>query len=322
MAYTSWKRLNTGDVFVVPYIANKYYSIYSSSFSENQITINVGFQNTGSVYLTDGYKTNNQYDYLVYRSIQTRYYPDFYNQAHSTGSYKQSFYIDSTQIPISNTGGFVDPGNKITTTKHFPTSSDDTNEARTILVINTPKNLIGNKITPGTFRMTINSGSIYDDGQYNLLWSGSNVSSSIQTLLSQSSYVGNIFYEQGISVLTIIPNSIELTYTPSENNTRTLATNIQPIEFKNDYTIYENFVKCTVKDYEFNASHNPTLLTGSLTSSNDTLLDFATSSLFAPYAGAVGLYNDAQELLAIAKFTNPIPISSNTDTTFLITYDT
>jgi len=319
MAYTSWKRLNTGDVFVVPYTANKYYNIYSSSFSENQITINVGNQNTGAVYLSDGYKTNNQYDDLVYRSIQTRYYPDFYNQSHSTGSYKQNLYLDGTQVGTYYTGGFVNPGNPLTTTKFFPTSSGDT-----ILVINTPKNLIGNKITPSTFVMHVNSGSIYDDGQYNLLWSGSNVSSSningANILLSQSSYVGNIFYEQGISVLTYIPDSIELDYTTIENNTRTLVTNIEPIEFKNDYTIYENFVKCTIKDYEFNASYNPTLLTGSI-NNNDTLYNFATSS-FTPYAGAVGLYNDAQELLAVAKFATPIPISSNTDTTFLITYDT
>lgn len=317
MAYTSWKRLNTGDVFVVPYTANKYYNIYSSSFSEKQITINIGTQNTGAVYLPYGYKTNNQYDELVYRSIQTRYYSDFYNQTHSTGSYKQSFYLDDTQLSTPHTGAFVNQGNLLTTTKYFPTSSGDT-----ILVINTPKSLIGNKITPGTFSMTINSGSIYDDGQYNLRWSGSNVGSSIGTTLSQSSYVGNIFYEQGVSILTIIPNSIDLDYTIPGDGTRILNTNIEPIEFKNDYTIYENFVKCTIKDYEFNASYNPTLLTGSVTSSNDTLYDFATSSSFTPYAGAVGLYNDAQELLAIAKFATPIPISSNTDTTFLITYDT
>lgn len=316
MAYTSWKRLNTGDVFVVPYTANKYYNIYSSSFSEKQITINVGTQNTGAVYLPYGYKTNNQYDELVYRSIQTRYYSDFYNQTHSTGSYKQSFYLDDTQLSTPHTGAFVNQGNLLTTTKYFPTSSGDT-----ILVINTPKSLIGNKITPGTFSMTINSGSIYDDGQYNLRWSGSNVGSSIGTTLSQSSYVGNIFYEQGVSILTIIPNSIDLDYTTPGDGTRILNTNIEPIEFKNDYTIYENFVKCTIKDYEFNASYNPTLLTGSV-NNNDTLYDFATSSSFTPYAGAVGLYNDAQELLAIAKFATPIPISSNTDTTFLITYDT
>ena len=103
--------------------------------------------------------------------------------------------------------------------------------------------------------------------------------------------------------------------------TRLLGTNITQIKFKNTHTVYEKFIKCTVKDYEYNFSYNPTLLTGSV-NNNDTLYNFATASYFTPYVGAIGLYNDAQELLAIAKLAAPMPISSTTDTTFLITYDT
>jgi hypothetical protein len=36
------------------------------------------------------------------------------------------------------------------------------------------------------------------------------ISSSIGTILSQSSYVGNIFYEQGIGVLTQVPTTLYL----------------------------------------------------------------------------------------------------------------
>ena len=43
----------------------------------------------------------------------------------------------------------------------------------------------------------------------------------------------------------------------------TNSTNISRIKFKNTYTMYENFIKCTVKDYEYNLSYNPTLLSGS-----------------------------------------------------------
>ena len=192
----------------------------------------------------------------------------------------------------------------------------------TVYVVNVPKITAGSKITPSTFVMSIGSGSVYDDGQYNLLWSGSNVNSSIPgVVLSQSSYVGNVFYEQNIAILTVVPNSLVTSSTVGTLPTRSLTTNINNIQYKNNYIVYENFVKCTIKDYEFNASYNPTLLTGS-TNNNDTLYDFATSSYFTPYVGAVGLYNDAQELLAIAKLAAPMPISSTTDTTFLITYDT
>jgi elongation factor P len=36
---------------------------------------------------------------------------------------------------------------------------------------------------------------------------------------------------------------------------------------------------------------------------------------------SIGLYNDANELLLVAKLGQPIPISDNTDTTFVIRYD-
>ena len=54
---------------------------------------------------------------------------------------------------------------------------------------------------------------------------------------------------------------------------RSLNTGISRIKFKNNHVVYENFVKCTVKDYEYNLSYNPTLLTKlSYKSTNSTLL--------------------------------------------------
>jgi hypothetical protein len=315
MAYSAWKRLNNGDVFAVPYTANKSYNITASDFSANQIVINVGINTSSTFDPNTSYKTNGQYDFLVYRSILSNYYSEFFNNTHQTSSIKQTIYVDGTQVTGAYTGGFVDLGNPITTEKFYPTSS-------TVYVVNVPKITAGSKITPSTFIMSVGSGSVYDDGQYNLLWSGSNVNSSIPgVILSQSSYVGNVFYEQNIAILTVVPNSLVTSSTVGTLPTRSLTTNINNIQYKNNYTVYENFVKCTIKDYEFNASYNPTLLTGSV-NNNDTLYNFATASYFTPYVGAIGLYNDAQELLAIAKLAAPMPISSTTDTTFLITYDT
>ena len=122
------------------------------------------------------------------------------------------------------------------------------------------------------------------------------------------------------------------------------------ISFKNEHIIYENEVRCLIKESDFNLSYNPTLLisgsqyivTGSngytLTGSIDsTIKNFATGSLlipvsgsvsgatsgyFHPYATSLGLYSDNNELLAIAKFGKPIMISPNTDMTFVVKYDT
>ena len=125
---------------------------------------------------------------------------------------------------------------------------------------------------------------------------------------------------------------------------RILNTNITNIKFKNSLTTYENFIKCTVKDYEFNLSYNPTLLSGSqglltpYSASNGgdifyinsetnygTLKDFATGSTsgsdFSPYVGSIGLYNDSNQLLAVANMSQPLPLSNETDINIIIKMD-
>jgi hypothetical protein len=122
--------------------------------------------------------------------------------------------------------------------------------------------------------------------------------------------------------------------------------NISNISFKNKYTIYENNIKCAIKDYEYNTSQNPTLRSGSTqfiyldnnewienttlplnysgsyyTNPSYELKSFVTSSDFNPYLTTIGLYNDSNQLLAIAKLAQPLPLSNKTDTTILIKLD-
>ena len=87
------------------------------------------------------------------------------------------------------------------------------------------------------------------------------------------------------------------------------------ISFKNEHSIYESIIKCTVKDYEFQYSYNPTLIESG---STGVLKSFATGSDFTPYVTTIGLYNDTNDLLAVVKLSKPIPLSKTTDTTFLI----
>jgi hypothetical protein len=118
------------------------------------------------------------------------------------------------------------------------------------------------------------------------------------------------------------------------------------ISFQNEHIIYENEVRCIVKESDYNLSFNPSLLkyggqcivplisgsnsivSGSsnlytLTGSFDsTVKDFATGSAFQPYVTTIGLYNDEDELLMVAKLGKPIVLSSDTDMTFIVKYDT
>jgi hypothetical protein len=92
------------------------------------------------------------------------------------------------------------------------------------------------------------------------------------------------------------------------------------LSFTNEHTIYENYITAHVNENEFNTTYNPSLR---VTSSDaySQIQNFATGSDFQPYATTLGLYNDDNELLMVAKFGQPVPISLETDMTFLIRYD-
>jgi hypothetical protein len=97
------------------------------------------------------------------------------------------------------------------------------------------------------------------------------------------------------------------------------------LAFKNEHFVYENEVRCVIQNTEFNLSYNPTLVNNYQSGS---LKNFATGSIlpsgsfFTPYATTLGLYNDNNELLAVAKFGKPILMSPYTDMTFVVKYDT
>ena len=89
--------------------------------------------------------------------------------------------------------------------------------------------------------------------------------------------------------------------------------------FESTITIYETQYKCNIRENEFNFSQNPTLISGS--SNSGTLNNFATGSYFNPYVTTVGLYNNNKELIAVAKLSQPLPLSSVTDTNIIINLD-
>ncbi len=82
-------------------------------------------------------------------------------------------------------------------------------------------------------------------------------------------------------------------------------TNKFKLSFTNEHTVYENYVTAQIKENEFNLTYNPSLRkTGS--DAYSQIKDFATGSTFHPYASTLGLYNDNNELLAVAKLSKPL----------------
>jgi len=242
---------------------------------------------SGSPYITD---LNNQ---VIVDDSLTNIYSRFFN-------YEQNTLFQTNSANYSSNYGFE---------RYFPTES----EAQ-IGVLSVPKNLFGDYINPNTFTYKYNIGSditIYDNEEGLVYKSGS------------TDFVGIINYTHGTVVFT--SGSLVANFTGSNNVT---------CSFQSSRTIFETQYKCTIRPDEFNYSSNPSLqptgsavfFSGSIwtnyTSSNTgTLRDFATGSYFAPYVTTVGLYNENQELLAVAKLAQPLPTSRTTDTTIIINLD-
>jgi hypothetical protein len=74
-----------------------------------------------------------------------------------------------------------------------------------------------------------------------------------------------------------------------------------------------------MRENEFNFSQNPTIVSGS--SNSGIVYNFATGSYFSPYVTTVGLYDNAYNLLAVAKLAQPLPTSAVTDTSILVNLD-
>ena len=100
-----------------------------------------------------------------------------------------------------------------------------------------------------------------------------------------------------------------------------LPQHIDKFEYKNTHLITENEYQCTMTEDEFEFTTNPTARKIPFRDSED-VADFTTGSNFKPYITSVGLYDDMGNLLVVGKLAQPIKASSETDTTFVIRYDT
>jgi hypothetical protein len=169
-------------------------------------------------------------------------------------------------------------------------------------VISIPRDLFGDYINPNTFYLRLEE---LDPGNFiTVTDNGEGI------LVSGSQVVGIINYNHGTVVF--IPNyGINIDEALFQTNNITCS-------FQSSRTIYETQYKCTIRPEEFNFSLNPSLISGS---TEGTVYNFVTSSYFSPYVTTVGFYNEAQELLMVAKLGQPLPTSRTTDTTILVNID-
>ncbi len=122
----------------------------------------------------------------------------------------------------------------------------------------------------------------------------------------QTNVVGNVFSKQGM----IVVSSADYRY----NN---VLTTPFTASYRSTVMLYELGVVARLDAGDFNNSQNYTLLKDD----ESTYYNFATGSNFAPYITTIGLYNDAGQLLAIAKLAQPIRKRNDVDLNFFIRLD-
>ena len=291
---SAFKKLRSADSFTSVYNTHKSYTAISSSFSNYGITTSSALEETGSIYPSQPDFSQS----LNYRSIKHLYYDNFNTSASVLISGSYEHYLESSLFSGS---------------RQLNTSSS---------IFSIPKNIVGTYINPSTFEISAVFGTsasdrrkLIDSGEGYLTFSGSAVTD-LPASITSSISVGDINYRHGTVVITDqdIVNwlNVSSSYTASWEAT-------YPVFTLNNY--------CKIKSSEFNFTQNPSAcqsedtLSGSLSYSGGLPKNNVTGSYFAPYITAVGLYNDAHELIAVAKLGQPILKSKTNDMTFVVKFD-
>jgi hypothetical protein len=143
---------------------------------------------------------------------------------------------------------------------------------------------------------------IVDDGEGRLIMSGSG-----SDVCAPVKIVGDIIYSHGQVILTD-PDVIAI-YNSFYLNPK--------LQWKSNHPIYTYNMNCKVKDSELNFTYNPSAITGSFGDIDSNITD----NTFSPYITTVGLYNNANELLAVGKLAQPTRKSLYNDMTFVVKID-
>jgi len=298
----AYKQFLASDIIVTPFEVNKGFIFRGVELTDSNVSIDrfLGKNIVSPIFnpLSDPTtgQMSTQYQRLVYSSIQELYYSNYLTSSYGDIINRPilipGFDTEGDRLIGSSSSPAYD--NYLQTTlsypKFFPSASDSL-----IGVISIPVRLFGDYIQPSSFVFNTMLGSLTDDGEGNVLYEGN--------------IVGNIYYPHGLITITSASN-----YAIEDLITSSFAT----CSFSSSYKIQETQYKCTIRENEFSFTLNPSVISSS---AEGTLYGFVTESYFSPYITTIGLYDEAQNLLAIGKLAQPLPSSPTTDTTILINLD-
>jgi hypothetical protein len=147
-----------------------------------------------------------------------------------------------------------------------------------------------------TFNKGENCNEIVDDGEGRLYFKFS----------SPKVYVGNVIYPHGQIIIT--DEKVAIYYNIYFDAV---------LRWKSNLPVYTHNYHCRIKTGEFNHTLNKT----ALETTDGQIANNISGSTFQPYITTVGLYNDANELVAVGKLGQPLPKSRETDTVIVTKLD-
>ena len=318
---STYKRLNKQDAFITTYTAHKTWAVTGSAFSAYSITYNPSVTGSALNSLQQLY-----YPTKISGSITSHSY-DYYNQTTLYQSQSRNLTTGSFQLNIPRTlfgtaikpqDGFilkVDPERLV---QLLPLQAGTVVDDYVL-----PLDFGVRRPTPGGDIIILpTSATILDDGEGLLYLSGS----------SPRTYVGDIIYPHGTVVIT---NPTYAAVLSTAIRGRSTVQDVQ-LTFKSSQPIFTHNYHCKVREFENNFTYNPSALTSSLKTvydnegnifstsasiSDGRLNSNVTGSSFTPYITTVGLYNDANELIAVGKLNRPVPKPANTEMTIIVKID-
>ena len=347
----AYKKLNPAEIKSVPYVANKQYEYDSSSYADNNIQTYVGEYipiTTDQPFdpVNDNLTTDQNYRRLIFESIRHLYYqnyitassqdqdiaddaliyPDNVNYFWHSSSYDN--YLQNTM----NSGSFSNfrefpyfqkVENDYDGNAEYGTALYFIENAAKIRVISIPKNIYGEGIKPSTFQLSGSSFLIADDGQGNLFdfikviaaYGDRIYSEPISYYAGQAdglvTPVGNIFYDQGIAVITNQDYICFIEGNPVARNNYPELLNVEANKILN---ILEN-------DFDDCSQINTSSVT-TFSDPNYTFPDFSISSsgdiIITPNANSVTpgeyrLYYSVENTLGLVSNTGSIVLNLTSD---------
>jgi hypothetical protein len=263
----SYKTLNSTDITLTSYIANKSWEVNNSTLSQNGVTIYVGENLPITIDspfdpINDTQTSNEEYRRLVFESIKHLYYENYISGSLTGQFFKSSSYFNYEQSTLVSgtirnlptiTGSIYNPINSSNyegalydvSSSLYDISSFDPDKGSKIIILSIDKKIYGSGLSPNTVNISGSTYNLQDDGEGNMF----------DTLTS--TYIGNVFYSQGLIVITNEDYLCAFSTPPTTINDYFSYLNIAP-----DYNLdilSNDFTDCGYIDY---TSFLPNIISG------------------------------------------------------------